>query len=150
MPETDRKKIASDPKWAGTRTLLKRNLSGTDLDVTHALMANKMHRADAIRLKEKIDAAQRSADHDAIHKALEGVKPEDMEKVAAEFAHTTGKVDLDDGSKIEGLDAKKTLAAYPTQKKTEMSGADKLAIGAAPAMTPPSTRAAPTPTSPTR
>lgn len=118
LPEEERARIADNSAWDGTRTLLSDNLDGTDLDVTDALMANKVHRADALRLRETIDKARREGDHDAVHAALEGISPADMEKVAQEFAHIQGDVDLDAGESIDVDAAKSALVEYTTEEKT--------------------------------
>ncbi len=77
--------MQNQPGWEATRGRLMSNLDGTDLDVTRALIAGNAPRADAYRLRDRIDEARRSGDADALHDALAGVSPADLAQVQQEF-----------------------------------------------------------------
>jgi hypothetical protein len=85
--------MKADPQWSTTRARLMDNLDGTDLDVTRALIAGNVARADAYRLREKIDEARRSRDPDALADALAGVDPAQLAAVQQEFVNIQNKVD---------------------------------------------------------
>ena len=106
------------PEWAATRARLIDNLGGTDLDVTRALIAGNVARADAYRLREKIDEARRSNDPDALADALAGVDPGQLAAVQQEFVNIQNKVDPE-ATNVPPIDptvAANQLADYATRE----------------------------------
>jgi len=71
--------------WETTRQNLQDNLDGTDLDVTNSLLSGNTARADAYRLRDQINTARRSGDHDALHSALAGIDSNQLSTIQAEF-----------------------------------------------------------------
>lgn len=121
LPEEERKKVANDPEWAETRNTLQSRLTGADLDVAKALIANNVARADAVRLKETIDKARLKKDDDAVHDALEGMDQEQIDAIAKEFATLKGVTKA--GTKpLEGMDARTAMAAYVTRDIEAVKG----------------------------
>ncbi len=109
--------MKADPAWATTRARLVDNLGGTDLDVTKALIAGNVARADAYRLREKIDEARRSNDPDALADALAGVDPAQLAAVQQEFVNIQNKVDPEATNvpPIDATAAANQLADYATR-----------------------------------
>lgn len=109
--------MQAQPQWAATRSRLMSNLGGTDLDVTRALIAGNVARADAYRLREKIDEARRSRDPDALADALAGVDPAQLAAVQQEFVNIQNKVDPE-ATNVPPIDpalAANQLADYATR-----------------------------------
>lgn len=79
------KDVQNEKAWQGTLTKVKGSLKGTDLKVTEALLAGNRFRADALRLRDKIEEARRSGDNEKLNKALEGIPPGELAQVRKEF-----------------------------------------------------------------
>ncbi len=126
----DRKAMQDLPGWSEVRANLCDDLGGTDLDVTKALLAGNTARADAYRLRDKINEARNDGDPDALHKALEGVDPEQLAAVQQEFHNIQNKVDPEATNvpAIDPKDAANELSAYSTrhiQGTADLQGANK-------------------------
>ncbi|MFN8444200.1 MAG: hypothetical protein U0175_25685 [Caldilineaceae bacterium] len=112
LSDEDRAKLKNEPGWKETSARLTDNLSGTDLQVTDALLEGKRFRADALRLRERVDEARHEGNTDKVHELLAGIPPSDLAQVQQEFAHIEGKVNLDAGGKIDQKQAANMLAEY--------------------------------------
>lgn len=73
--------------WKEVGDELQDDLDGTDINVVDALLVNNAARADAYRLKDKVDAARRKNDHDALHDALAGMDPATRQTIVQEFSY---------------------------------------------------------------
>ena len=71
--------------FAKTRDKLEDSLKGTNLQVVQALLAGRTMRADALRLKEQIDAARAAGDDDKLHDLLSKVDPRALPQMRTEF-----------------------------------------------------------------
>lgn len=113
----DLKAMQGQEGWANVRARLVDNLGGTDLDVTKALLAGNTARADAYRLRDKINDARADMDPDALHKALEGVDPQQLAAVQQEFHNIQNKVDPEATNvpPIKPEDAAKELGDFSTR-----------------------------------
>lgn len=101
-PEQRQAMLDSD-EWAETEARLQDNLGGTDLDVTNALIAGNVARADAYRLRDTIDDARRSRDTDDLHTALAGMDPARREQIIQEMYHISHGVEAGD-TDVEPVD----------------------------------------------
>jgi hypothetical protein len=77
--------VKNEPAWKDTLADVKDSLKGTDLKVTEALLAGNRFRADALRLRDKIEAARRSGDNAKLNEVLEGIPPGELAQVRQEF-----------------------------------------------------------------
>jgi len=115
---------------ASTLADVRDALGGTDLQVFDALSAGNHARADAYRMRERIDEARRSGNNDALNTVLaeysrapspeqfggqELSEAERRASVQREFAHIQGMVDLDRGGEISQQDASQSLFGYATR-----------------------------------
>ena len=80
-----------DTKYPVARQKLEANLKGTNLQVAQALLAGRTARADALRLKEGIDAARAKGDDDKVHDLLSQIDPERLPEVRTEFVDILNK-----------------------------------------------------------
>ncbi|MGC6516337.1 MAG: hypothetical protein ACON4N_17745 [Myxococcota bacterium] len=110
LSDEDRTALQNVDGWASTQARLESKLDGTDLDVTQALLANNVARADAYRLRDAINAARRSRNDDALHKALAGMDASQREAIAQEFALIQTNIAANDTS-TERPDATVSLTA---------------------------------------
>jgi hypothetical protein len=78
--------LRNDDEFKKVKVELQGSLTGTNLQVTNALMAGRTARADALRLKEKIDAARAAGDDDTLHTLLSQIDPHALPEVRREFA----------------------------------------------------------------
>jgi hypothetical protein len=79
------KDVQNEEAWKGTLTKVKGSLKGTDLKVTEALLSGNRFRADALRLRDKIEEARRSGSNEKLNQALEGIPPGELAQVRKEF-----------------------------------------------------------------
>ncbi len=126
----DLKAMQGQEGWSNVRARLVDNLGGTDLDVTKALLAGNTARADAYRLRDKINDARADMDPDALHKALEGVDPQQLAAVQQEFHNIQNKVDPEATNvpAIKPEDAAKELGEFSTRHidgQADVQGANK-------------------------
>jgi hypothetical protein len=120
--------------WRRVSGRVSRGLYGTDRNVFEALSqdyAGRRARADAYRLRDRIDTARRNNDADALYRALEDygrADPTDpshpggderFQAVQREFAHITGAIDLNIIGPPDQNAAAEALARYVTEDKTE-------------------------------
>jgi hypothetical protein len=122
--------MQNEPGWADTRGRLMANLDGTDLDVTRALLAGNTARADAYRLRDRVDEARRSGDADALHDALAGVSPADLAQVQQEFHAIRSGVapDATASRPIDPAQAARELGQYVTREELgvrQLQGANR-------------------------
>lgn len=113
----DLKAMQNQEGWSEVRGRLVDNLGGTDLDVTKALLIGNAARADAYRLRDKINEARADMDPDALHKALEGVDPQQLAAVQQEFHNIQNKVDPE-ATNVPAIDpavAAKELGDFSTR-----------------------------------
>jgi DNA uptake protein ComE-like DNA-binding protein len=87
LDEDQLKEMQARDSWTEVGQELQDDLDGTDLNVVDALLVNNKARADAYRLKDKVDAARRSGDHDALHDALAGMDPATRQLIVQEFSY---------------------------------------------------------------
>lgn len=116
-------------EWEETREEVREALDedSTDLNVFEALDAGNPFRADAFRMQQRIDAARRAGNDDALNTILAEYSraataeehggrllsaEERRERVQREFAHIRGQVDLDAGETISEEQAAQSLYAY--------------------------------------
>ncbi len=111
----DRAAMQNQPGWASTLADLRSNLDGTDLQVTEALLAGNRHRADAYRLRDRINEARYSGDNDQLHTLLSGIPADDLARVQQEFSHIQGAVNLDQGETIEPERAADLFVSFATR-----------------------------------
>ena len=78
-------KMNKDPEFKEVKEKLLRSLTGTDLLVAEALLAGRTARADALRLKDQIDAARAAGDDDKLHDLLAAIDPKRLPEVRREF-----------------------------------------------------------------
>lgn len=111
--------MQNEPGWADTRERLMSNLGGTDLDVTRALLVGNTARADAYRLRDRIDEARRSGDADALHDALAGVSQADLAQVQQEFHAIRSGVapDATASQPVDPAQAARELGEYVTREE---------------------------------
>lgn len=77
--------LNKDPAFAEVKAKLQQELKGTNLLVTEALFAGRVARADALRLKEQIDAARAAGDDDKLHDLLSAIDKNQLPNVRTEF-----------------------------------------------------------------
>ncbi|MFT4623830.1 MAG: hypothetical protein ACI8PZ_002486, partial [Myxococcota bacterium] len=120
----DRIALQNTEGWAETRENLTDNLDGTDLNVTDSLLVGNDARADAYRLRDKIDSARRQGNHDALHEALAGVDPGRLDAVQQEMHHISNGVEADavDVEPIDQAVAEQEMVDYVTRTVTTHSG----------------------------
>ena len=136
---TDGKQVESALRGLNEKDLAKFNedkafiddmhgrLKGTDLKVADALMAGRVARADALRIKEKIDEAKIVANDDKVHDALASIRPDQLAEVRNELADViAGHAMTDAKPKIADADAIKQVTDYI---KAPVLGIDPNAIG---------------------
>lgn len=85
LPPEQAKALADDPAFASCRDKVESSLKGTNLQVVQALLAGRTMRADALRLKEQIDAARAAGDDDKLHDLLSRVDPHALPQMRTEF-----------------------------------------------------------------
>ncbi len=91
LPDDEVAKIKNSEAWASTARMLESELGkGPDLDVANALMAGNKPKADAIRLKQKIDDARTDRNPDAINDELAKMDQKTREKIIGEFVQLEG------------------------------------------------------------
>ena len=112
----DLKKLKNDPGFEQVNRDVQSSLSGTNLDVTNALLAGRTARADALRLKEQIDEARSSESDDKLHDALSKVDPKQLSEVQRELADVlAGNKMTDKLPSLEDKDTTKALTDYITR-----------------------------------
>ena len=79
------KELGDNKKFADTRGKLEDSLKGTNLQVVQALLVGRTMRADALRLKEQIDAARAAGDDDKLHELLSKIDPRALPEMRTEF-----------------------------------------------------------------
>jgi hypothetical protein len=77
--------LNKDPQFAEVKEKLQSQLKGTNLLVTNALLAGRTARADALRLKDQIDAARAAGNDDKLHDLLAQIDPKRLPEVKSEF-----------------------------------------------------------------
>ncbi len=87
--------LRNQPGWDSTLADLRGGLYGTDLDVINAFATatdpeQAIHRADALRLRDQIDAARRDQDNDGLNDLLAGIDPAELPAIRHEFAEIEG------------------------------------------------------------
>jgi len=116
--------LKKDDEFIGN---LRGQLKSADLKVTDALLAGRVARADALRIKEKIDEAKITANDDKVHDALASIRPDQLAEVRAELADVIGNHAMtDEKPKISDADA---LAKVTEYIKAPVLGIDPNAIG---------------------
>jgi hypothetical protein len=120
--------------WRSVSGRVSRGLYGTDRNVFEALSQDypgRRARADAYRLRDRIDTARRNNDSEAVYRALQDVARADptdprhpggderFQAVQREFAHITGAIDLNMVGPPDQNAAAEALARYVTEDKTE-------------------------------
>jgi hypothetical protein len=116
--------IKKDEKFIGD---LRGQLKGTDLNVANALLAGRVARADALRIKEKIDDAKFYGKDDKMHDALGSIHPDRLAEVRNELADVIkGNAMAEKPPAIAEADALKEVTDYI---KAPVKGFDPNAIG---------------------
>lgn len=106
---------ALDKDYPGARKTLEDNLKGTNLLVVQALLAGRTARADALRLKEGIDAARAAGNDDKLHDLLSKIDPKRLPEVRTEFVDILAKNPMLEKAPVspkEGADLDKENAAF--------------------------------------
>ncbi len=132
LDDETREEMLDLDDWKETEKGLRSTLSGTDLDVTEALLLGNEARADAYRLRDDIDKARRWGDIDELHEVLDGIDEGRREQVAQEFAHiqSGGAADAEDIERIDQDEAFDTLAGYATRELHDEQTRDRAKTGA--------------------
>jgi hypothetical protein len=85
LDDKQREALRNKPGFDAVQKDIEGSYTGTDLDVAKALIAGRTARADALRLKQQIDAARTGENDDKLHDALAGVDPKNLPEVQREF-----------------------------------------------------------------
>jgi hypothetical protein len=80
--------LNNDPAFKEIKEKLQKELKGTNLQVTNALLAGRTARADALRLKDQIDAARAAGNDDKLHDLLSQLDQR-LPEVRTEFVDIT-------------------------------------------------------------
>jgi ribosomal protein L29 len=136
LDDTQREEMLALDEWESTAENLRSSLSGTDLDVTEALLVGNHARADAYRLRDDIDSARRWGDHDKLHEVLDGMDEGRREEIVREFHYiqdqnsraNAGADAIDD---IDQEEAYAALIDYTTRERVSAEGRAAMRYGAA-------------------
>ncbi|MFO1322813.1 MAG: hypothetical protein U1F15_02005 [Burkholderiales bacterium] len=150
LSDKDLKKLTGSAEWAPLSAELKSGMYGSNLQIFEALEANNRARAEAVRTKDRIDAARDANDHLALQKAVtelgasyndratlnpDEVAPSEADRRAAiqrEFATLPGVQDRKPAVPLTQDEAAAAFATYATRDVTverDAGGGDPMGGG---------------------